>query len=135
MDYFMINKYVPVLSILLFSLNLQALETGWVELIKGSIDKNTGSAIRDIIKPDKEGKTTVIVAIPKTAIQDVQNEEIVVYGKSLDKTDGNSMINVSYEWLTNYEQDYYGLLIKFGKSPMLPVRFYLKSTETNKINP
>jgi hypothetical protein len=129
------KKYLVGLFTLSFSLQLMALETDWIDLKKGSADKSTGTTIRDVSKSEKEGNTTVTVAIPKSAVANPQSEEVVVYGKAEEKAKKEPVIDISYEWVEDYEHDNYGLIIKFGKDPVLPIRLYLKSSETNKINP
>lgn len=129
------NKYLVGLFTLSFSLHLMALETDWIDLKKGSADKSTGTTIRDVSKSEKEGNTTVTVAIPKTAVANPESEEVVVYGKTEEKSQKAPVIDINYEWVEDYEHDYYGLIIKFGKDPAYPIRLYLKSIETNNINP
>jgi hypothetical protein len=120
---------------LAFSTPLIALETDWIDVKKGTEDKATGTTIRDVSKSEKEGNTTVTIAIPKTAVANPDMEEVVVYGKAQEKSKKEPVLDIRYEWVADYERDYYGLVIKFGKDPVLPIRLYLKSTETNKINP
>lgn len=131
----MSNKTLAGLFLVFISVHLHALETGWIELKKGSEDKDTGAVVREISKPDAKGNTTVTVAIPKTAVANTAEEEVVVYGQRPEKRKKAPIMDVRYEWVADYEQDYYGLVIKFGANPVLPIRLYLKSVETNKINP
>ncbi len=129
------NPFLVGFFTLAFSSQLMALETDWIDLKKGSADKTTGASVREVSKSGKDGNTTVTVAIPKTAVADTASEEVVVYGKAPEKSQKEPIIDVSYEWVADYENDYYGLVIKFGKDPVLPIRLFLKSIEPNKIDP
>lgn len=131
----MYKKILSGLLALSCSLPLAALETDWLDLKKGSADKSTGATVREVSTSEKQGHTTVTVAIPKTAVADTAMEEVVVYGKMPEPNKKEPVVDVTYEWVADYEQDYYGLVIKFGKNPAYPVRLYLKSIETNRINP
>lgn len=113
---------------------LQALETGWIDLKTGNADKATGIMVSDIQPPDPQNNTIVTIAIPKTSLDDLSDiQPVVVYAK--DSAARPTPLNISYTWVADYDNNYYGLVINLGRQPLLPIRLYLQTLETNRINP
>ncbi|QIB67058.1 hypothetical protein [Kineobactrum salinum] len=108
-------------------------ETGWMELVKGHLDKNTGADVRDVQPGEKEGFKKVTLAIPKKVVQshDGELEEITVIGQrpqSIDLIPDFKVPEFEYEWVDDYDNDYYGLIIHLRDDGSLPLRLYLESS-------
>ena len=92
-------------------------------LVKGYMGETRGTELREI---EDEGETrTVTLAIPKKSMSHPDEiEEVVVVGRRPEKPEP---IDIEYEWLDDYENDNYGLVIRLGKNSNWPIRFYLNS--------
>ena len=101
----------------------EPLESDWLELVKGYKGKNLGT---ELVEIDDEGETrTITLAIPKTSMGDPDEiEEVVVVGRKPEKP---QPLDITYEWLDDYDKDNYGLVIRLGKNSRWPIRLYLNS--------
>ena len=102
---------------------VKPLQSDWLELVKGYKGETLGTELREI---NDDGETrTITLAIPKESISHPDEiEEVVVVGR---KPEEPEPINIEYEWLDDYENDNYGLVIRLGKNSRWPIRFYLNS--------
>ena len=103
----------------------EALQSDWLELVKGYRGKTVGAELVEIEDGDTAGMQKVTLAIPKTAISDPDViEEVVVVGKMPEQREP---LDISYEWLDDYDSDNYGLVIRLSKDTQWPIRLYLNS--------
>ena len=104
----------------------QPLKSGWMELVKGSRDPSTGVEMREV-GPEKAGESrTLVLAIPKSSMNHPDTiEEVVVVGRRPEKPEP---LDITYEWLDDYDNDNYGLVIHLGKNSNWPIRLYLDSS-------
>jgi hypothetical protein len=101
------------------------LESDWMELVKGSRDEAFGAELREIEDGDTGDTQKITLAIPKSAISHPDAiEEVVVIGRKPEKPEP---LDISYEWLDDYDSDNYGLVIRLGKDTNWPIRLYLNS--------
>ena len=101
------------------------LESDWMELVKGSRDEASGAELREIEDGDTGDTQKITLAIPKSAISHPDAiEEVVVIGRKPEKPEP---LDISYEWLDDYDNDNYGLVIRLGKDTRWPIRLYLNS--------
>lgn len=102
------------------------LESDWMELVKGSRDEAFGAELREIEDSDAAGTREITLAIPKSAISHPDAiEEVVVIGRKPEKPEP---LDIGYEWLDDYDDDNYGLVIRLGKDTNWPIRLYLNSS-------
>lgn len=103
-------------------------ESDWLELVKGYKGATLGAELVDI-RDDETGESQeVTVKIPKSAIRHPDEiEEVVVVGRKPDRPDLFEPIEISYEWLDDYDNDNYGLVIRIGKNSRWPIRLYMNS--------
>lgn len=102
-----------------------SLESDWLELVKGHKGKTLGLELREIEDGGSAGSRTVTIAIPKTAIEHPDTiEEVVVIGR---KPDDPEPLDIQYEWLDDYDNDNYGLVIHLGNVKW-PIRLYMNSS-------
>ena len=103
----------------------EPLESDWMELVKGSRDEAFGAELREIEDGDTADTRNITLAIPKSAISHPDAiEEVVVIGRKPEKPEP---LDISYEWLDDYDNDNYGLVIRLGKDSNWPIRLYLNS--------
>lgn len=103
-------------------------ESDWLELVKGYKGAALGAELVDIREDETGESQEVTVKIPKSAIRHPDEiEEVVVVGRRPDKPELPEPIDISYEWLDDYDNDNYGLVIRFGKNSRWPIRLYMNS--------
>ena len=83
-----------------------------------------GAEVREA-EQDGEGQRLVI-AIPKVAMADPdQIEEVLVVGQAPQEID--LIPEFEYEWVEDYDNDFYGLVIRFSDETRWPIRLYMHS--------
>ena len=103
----------------------ESLESDWLELVKGSRDEAFGAELREIEDSDTGDTHKITLAIPRSAIRHPDEiEEVVVIGRKPEKPEP---LDITYEWLDDYDSDNYGLVIRLGKDTNWPIRLYLNS--------
>ena len=102
------------------------LQSGWMELVKGSRDPSTGVEMREVESVKADESRTLVLAIPKSSMNHPDTiEEVVAVGKRPEKPEP---LDITYEWLDDYDNDNYGLVIHLGKNSNWPIRLYLDSS-------
>ena len=105
-----------------------SLESDWIELVKGHKGEAIGVELRDIQEQDGEGARTVTLAVPKASMSHPDTiEEVLVVARAPEAPEAPQPIKVQYQWLDNYDEDNYGLVIKLGEGNW-PIRLYLNSS-------
>lgn len=103
-------------------------ETGWLELVKGHLDPDSGTGVREVEPGEVEGETKVTLAIPKerlgVAADDL--EEVRVTGRRPEPVD--ILPDFRYEWVEDYDNEHYGLVIHLRDDGSLPLRLYMDSS-------
>lgn len=101
-----------------------SLETDWLELVKGHKGETMGVELREIEAGDTEGTRKITLAVPKGSMSHPDTiEEVVVIGR---KPEERVPLDIQYEWLDDYDDDNYGLVIHIGESNW-PIRLYMNS--------
>ncbi len=125
-------RLATFLALLLFPLVAPAqddegtLKTDWIELVKGYKGKTVGAEVREIEEDEAEGTRTITLAIPKKSIKHPDEiEEVVVVGRKPEEPE--PLFNLGLEWLDDYDNDNYGLVIHLGRDSNWPIRLYLNS--------
>ena len=104
-----------------------AMQTDWMNVEKGSRDAASGTEVVEVEEDGTDGTRTVTLAIPKRAVSDPGAiEEVVVIGQAPEKSEPVD-IDISYEWVSDYDKDNYGLVIRLSKDTNWPIRLYLNS--------
>jgi hypothetical protein len=104
----------------------EALKSDWIELVKGYKGDTMGAEIREIEEEGADGTRKITLAIPKTAIKHPDEiEEVVVVGRKPEEPE--PLFNLRLEWLDDYDNDNYGLVIHLGKDSNWPIRLYMSS--------
>lgn len=101
-------------------------QTEWIAPREGFTESGVGARIKSIeALPADEGQR-VTIEIPRSAVAEGEIvQEIIVTAQRPDKTE--SPVSVRHEWVADYENDYYGLVLYLGSKEQTPLRIYLKS--------
>lgn len=104
-------------------------ETGWLELVKGHLDLDSGAGVREVEPGEVEGERKITLAIPKSRLVGVsagELEEVRVIGRRPEPLD--LMPDFRYEWVADYDNDHYGLIIHLRDDGTMPLRLYMESS-------
>lgn len=128
----MLQSTVAAALLLLFAVAAhsdgESLETGWLELVKGSRDTTSGAQLIEIEEGDTADEQKITLAIPKKSLADPGTiEEVLVIGQKLPAPDKSSPISIKYEWVADHDPDNYGLVIRLGRNTNWPIRLYMNS--------
>lgn len=111
-------------SVVAFAQEGTSLESDWLELVKGHKGETMGVELMEIEAGEEEGTQKVTLAVPKTAIEHPDAiEEVVVIGRAPEKSEP---IKIKYEWVSDYDEDNYGLVIHLGEGNW-PIRLFMNS--------
>lgn len=103
-------------------------ETGWLELEEGSRDSTVGAELVEIEEGDTADTQKITLAIPKSSIANPGDiEEVVVVGQKPQKPGEPEPVDITFEWVSDYDSDNYGLVIRLGKNTNWPIRLYMNS--------
>lgn len=105
------------------------LQTDWIELVRGYQDAESGVQVRDVITDEETGAMQLQIAVPKASMGDVvQMEEVRVVGQRPKAIDLKQWLpQFEYEWVDDYDNDNYGLLVRFTEEQKTPLRLYFSS--------
>ena len=110
-----------------FSQITPEMETGWMDLVKGSMDTEGGAQVREVSSDSETGERRITIAIPKDLIDDVaMMEEVTVIGRAPDKIEIN-LPDFETEWIDGYDSEYYGLLVRLKDGPETPIRLFFSA--------
>lgn len=102
------------------------METDWLEFVKGHKGKTVGAEVREADRDSTTGGSRLVIAIPKAAMDEpTMMEEVRVVGQAPREID--LLPDFEYEWVEDYDNDYYGLIIKFSEDTQYPIRLYIES--------
>ena len=127
-------KYVVTtlgMSLLLVSFLGQAdeLTTDWIQPVSGFHENTLGTEIRAVEPIEETGETRIILSVPKESISEYGDiPEVVVVAKK-PKKEQQPEIQIRHEWVSDYDNDNYGLVLYLGKDDQLPFRIYFKGLE------
>lgn len=105
------------------------MESDWIELVKGHRGAKMGVEVRDLVTDPVTGEQTVTVSIPKLVLGDTpMMEEVVVTGKGPQKREFEPLFpELEAQWVDDYDNDNYGLLVKLKKDQKIPFRLFFSS--------
>jgi hypothetical protein len=103
-------------------------QTGWMDLVKGSRDSTVGAEVVGVEAGDTAGTQKITLAIPKTSIASPGDiEEVLVIGQRPEKPEKPEPLDITFEWAADYDSDNYGLVIRLGRNTNWPIRLYMNS--------
>jgi len=102
-------------------------QSDWIELVRGHTDAAMGLEVVEIDEEESPGTRKVTLAVPKTIVGERDDiEEVVVVGRRPERWTPE-LIDFSYEWVDDYDNDRYGLVIRIGKESNWPIRLFLNA--------
>jgi hypothetical protein len=105
-----------------------AVQTGWIELIKGSRDSAVGAEVVGVEAGDSADTQKITLAIPKKSIVSQNDiEEVVVMGQRPEKPEKPEPLDITFEWAADYDSDNYGLVVRLRRNTNWPIRLYMNS--------
>ena len=105
------------------------LKTDWIDLVKGYKDADSGVEVREVVRNKEDGGMQVIVAVPKMRMGDGTDiEEVRVVGQRPEAIDPRQWLpELEYEWVDDYDNDHYGLLVRFTEEQKIPLRLFFSA--------
>ncbi len=103
-------------------------ESGWLELVKGHLDADSGITVGNVEPGEATGERKITLIIPKArvAFDPDALEEVRVVGRRPEPID--ILPDFRYEWVADYDNDNYGLIIHLKDDGSLPLRLYMESS-------
>ncbi|GEM_PF-975420 len=104
------------------------LQSDWLELVKGHRDGKTGAEIMGV-NEDSAGHKTVMVKIPKASMDDDSDmEEVKVTAQAPKEREMPDVLpELETQWVDDYDNDHYGLLVKFNEDQKTPFRLFFST--------
>ncbi|GAB5412826.1 MAG: hypothetical protein Cons2KO_04290 [Congregibacter sp.] len=105
------------------------MQSDWLELVKGHRDGITGAQVMDVSNEPETGYQKVMVKIPKASMNDDSDmEEVKVIGKAPENKEMPDLLpELETEWVDDYDNDHYGLLVKLKKNQRVPFRLFFST--------
>lgn len=113
----------------------ELLQTNWIEMVRGFQDADSGVRVREVTQDDS-GATHLQIAIPKVRMADVMDmEEVRVIGQRPQEFEFRNLLpELEYEWVDDYDNNFYGLLVHFKGERKTPLRLFF-SAESGFLQP
>jgi hypothetical protein len=107
----------------------EGMQSDWLELVKGYRDGKSGAQIMDVSEDPSTGNQTVLVKIPKVSVDESSTmEEVRVIGKAPEKAKMPELFpELETEWVDDYDNDHYGLLVKLYSDQKIPFRLFFSA--------
>lgn len=108
----------------------EGMASDWIEFVKGHRESRMGAEVRDMNTDPETGATTLILAIPKESMGEphTEMEEVTVIGKAPEKTEFKPLFpDIQTEWVDDYDNDFYGLLVRLNGEQKLPFRLFFSA--------
>ncbi|MCK9563986.1 MAG: hypothetical protein M0R02_14840 [Bacteroidales bacterium] len=112
-------------GLMLAKVHAEEVETEWISPQVGASETTIGARIRSIEELPNAGGQRVLIEIPRESFDhDDSIPEIVVTAQRPDQTE--TRLSIEHEWLADYDNDNYGLMLYLGKDGNLPLRIYFR---------
>ncbi len=110
----------------------RGLETDWLELVTGHRCEKTGAEIMAVSAHPESGQHSVMIKLPKAGLDATPvMEEVRVVGQAPQQMEMPELFpELETEWVDDYDNDHYGLLVKFTSDQKTPIRLYFSTGET-----
>ena len=105
------------------------MQSDWLELVKGERCEASGAEIMAVSTGEGSAARTVLVRIPKVTVDEQGDmEEVRVVAKAPEKAElPNLLPELETEWVDDYDNDHYGLLVKLSSDQKVPIRLFMSS--------
>ncbi len=107
----------------------EGMQSDWLELVKGHRDSRTGAEIMGVADDERTGDKMVMVKVPKAVLaSETDMEEVRVVAQVPEKRElPNPLPELETEWVDDYDNDHYGLLVKLREDQRLPFRLFFSA--------
>ena len=123
----LLKVFLPALLLSPLLLQAAELQTDWITPVKGQKEATLGARVQSV-ETDESGESRVTISIPKISFEGNEDiQEVVVVGRGPDETE--QPLDIPHEWVADYDNDYYGLILYLGKGEDIPLRLYLSSPD------
>lgn len=103
------------------------MQTGWIELVRGHVDAETGAEVHGLAIDPETGHHDLTIAIPRSSVADQRViEEVRVIGQAPERVE-LELPEIETRWIEDYDSDYYGLLLRFKEGPETPIRLFFST--------
>ncbi|MDP5054287.1 MAG: hypothetical protein NWP69_10895 [Congregibacter sp.] len=105
------------------------MQSDWLELVKGHRDGKSGAQVMDIKTDPTTGHQTAMVKVPKVVLLSETNmEEVRVVAQAPQKMEMPDLLpELETEWIDDYDNDHYGLLVKLRSDQKIPFRLFFSA--------
>ena len=105
------------------------MQTDWLQFVKGQRDSKTGAEIMGVKEDPETGTKTAMLKVPKTKVVHASDmEEVRVVGQAPQKMEMPDVLpEIETQWVDDYDNDHYGLLVKFKEDQALPFRLFFSA--------
>ncbi|MEE4110722.1 MAG: hypothetical protein V2I24_15330 [Halieaceae bacterium] len=105
------------------------MQSDWLEFVKGHRDSKTGAEVMGVKKDPETGQATAMLRVPKKSVVYASDmEEVRVVGQAPEKREMPDVLpELQTEWVDDYDNDHYGLLIKFTEDQAVPFRLFFSA--------
>ncbi|MFK7829355.1 MAG: hypothetical protein AB8B57_06200 [Congregibacter sp.] len=109
------------------------MESDWLELVKGHHENKMGIDVMDVTTDPETGEQMIKLSIPKESMAESTRdsddmEEVRVIGRAPDKAEPIDLFpELETQWIDDYDNGHYGLLVKFKKRQAIPFRLFMSS--------
>ena len=101
--------------------------TAELQLEKGYVDPQSGVKVEEITSDEAAGTQEIHLAVPRSS---GPIDEVIVMGR---RPESKSLVellqSVPHRFVSDYDHDYYGLVIYLGRKETLPIRVYMNSAQ------
>lgn len=119
-----VRRIAALAATLVLALPALAQETADVELKAGYVDPKSGVKVEEIVAMPEQDMQAVRLAVPRSG---EPIEEMVVTAR---RRSGEAVLQLKpHEFVRDYDNNYYGLVIYLGKNESLPLRLYMDAAQ------
>ncbi|WOJ98569.1 hypothetical protein R0137_08355 [Congregibacter brevis] len=105
------------------------MESDWLELVKGHRDGKSGAQVMEVKKDPATGNQMAMIKVPKVVLlSETDMEEVKVVAKMPEKSEMPDILpELESEWVDDYDNDHYGLLVKLRSDQKIPFRLFFSA--------
>lgn len=128
-----LHNIIGLLAIIALPLSAAELQTEWIKPVEGFKDSSLGATITAVEPVAADGGARVTLAVPKAKMGNSNGvEEIIVTAKKPGAEKNLPEISIRHEWVADYDNDNYGLVVYLGKDGSIPFRLYFSIPEEQR---
>lgn len=105
------------------------MQSDWLEPVEGERCETSGAEIMEVQIHPETGNHSLVVKLPKSRVSsEATMEEVRVVGQAPEKMELPELFpELETEWVDDYDNDHYGLLVRFKSDQKTPIRLFMSS--------